>query len=94
MILNTPTRIANEAWYLPRGTLVIGGGNTGDKYIEAIQGYSGGGQSPVVYVPSAMSTATNNDHDPGARRLREHGFKDVRVLHTWTPWQLASMSRP
>lgn len=78
-----PRRLKDENWFLPSGTLILGGGGGSGEFEEVIKGYVDE-ESSVVLVPTALSTATDDIRTPAVRRLREHcGFTNLKVLHTW-----------
>ncbi len=78
-----PYGMKDEDWYLPRGRLVIGGGNHGGDFERAVLASLPSPDAPVVYVPSALSNARSDPWGVGNRGLQEIGFKNVRILHTW-----------
>ena len=78
-----PRRLKEEKWFLPSGTLILGGGGGSGEFEKAIKDHVDV-ESPVVLVPTALSTATDDIRTPAVRRLREQsGFTDLKVLHTW-----------
>jgi cyanophycinase len=77
-----PGRLKEESWFLPTGTLIIGGGGDIPEFDAAIAEYAGGKDAPIVYVPSADAMATAGPFPPGFGSFKEGGFTNVRTLHT------------
>ena len=81
--LHTPMSMADEDWYLPRGKLLIGGGNMGDGFEKGILYQLPSPDVPVIYVPSADASARSDPWGVGNQKLKDAGFNNAHILHTW-----------
>ncbi len=65
------------------GHLIIhGGGRLDDSVLDKFIELAGGPEAPVVIIPTASETATSDQRNSTAQRLRNRGVKDVTVVHT------------
>lgn len=68
----------------PRGALVIAGGGVRDRAIwERFQQLAGGADAPVVVIPTAGGAKSYGSDWDGLERLREAGFSNLTLLHTY-----------
>ncbi len=69
-----------------RGMLVVAGGGVTDPAIyERFVALAGGGNAPIVVIPTAGGGDTYDQYWPGLRRLRDAGATNITVLHTYDP---------
>ena len=67
----------------PQGTLiVIGGGDLDALILQRFIAAAGGGEAPVLFVPTAGEGAHYGPADPGADFLRRAGCRKLEILHT------------
>ncbi|MCP4898575.1 MAG: cyanophycinase [bacterium] len=68
------------------GSLVIAGGAVTDPAIyERFVALAGGGEAPIVVIPTAGGGENYSDYWPGLARLRDAGAQNIKVLHTRDP---------
>lgn len=65
------------------GHLIIhGGGRLDDSVLDKFIELAGGPEAPIVVIPTASETATNDPRNSTAQRLINRGATDVTVVHT------------
>ncbi len=66
-----------------KGSLVIVGGGLRDQAIvKRFLDLAGGGDAPIVVIPTAGEDEDYGDYWPGLRQLKEAGATRLKVLHT------------
>ena len=66
-----------------KGTLiVIGGGNLDTVILKRFVEAAGGGDAPILYVPTAGENPHYGPDDPSANFLRRAGCRNLEILHT------------
>lgn len=66
-----------------KGSLVVvGGGQMDESIVKRFIELAGGAEAPIVVIPTASGSDSFAQNSGGARALREHGAKNVTVIHT------------
>ena len=66
-----------------KGSLVVvGGGQMDESIVKRFIELAGGVEAPIVVIPTASGSDSFTQNSGGARALREHGAKNVTVIHT------------
>ena len=84
IVLTSASTLSAQASGPSRGSLVIvGGGNlAGAGILERFLDLAGGGDQPIVVIPTAGEDDAYDDSWDGLRQLRAAGARRLRVLHT------------
>lgn len=62
--------------------VVVGGGQMDESIVKRFIELAGGVEAPIVVIPTASGSDSFTQNSGGARALREHGAKNVTVIHT------------
>ena len=83
--LSIPQGYTQQLGDKPGALLIMGGNCTNDFFLTQFSGLTGGLESNIVIIPTAMEDAfldSENDLNRIKKPFVDHGFKNINIVHT------------